>query len=155
MSHESESHVKISRTIYRGVSPSTARLESRVRELEDMLDLERDARVRAERHAADMSFQVDALSERLDEAGGSSSQTNELLKRREMEINKLRKDLENANAALELAETSMRRRHQNALNELAAEVENLQKQKGKCVYYENFDSNAKYRFVIAHLKCHL
>lgn len=29
----------------------------------------------AERHAADMSFQIDALSERLDEAGGSSSQT--------------------------------------------------------------------------------
>ncbi|VDQ08527.1 unnamed protein product [Trichobilharzia regenti] len=54
-----------------------------------------------------------------------------MLKRREMEINKLRKDLENANASLELAETSMRRRHQTALNELAAEVENLQKQKGK------------------------
>ncbi|CAH8507974.1 unnamed protein product [Heterobilharzia americana] len=131
MNHESESHVKISRTIYRGVSPGTTRLESRVRELEDLLDLERDARVRAERHAADLGFQVDALSERLDEAGGSTSQTQELLKRREMEINKLRKDLENANASLELAETSMRRRHQTALNELASEVENLQKQKGK------------------------
>ncbi|VDO81607.1 unnamed protein product, partial [Schistosoma margrebowiei] len=112
MNHDTESHVKISRTIYRGVSPSTTRLESRVRELEDLLDLERDARVR-------VSFQVDALSERLDEAGGSTTQTQELLKRREMEINKLRKDLENANASLELAETSMRRRHQTALNELA------------------------------------
>uniref|UniRef100_A0A095BXC0 Paramyosin n=1 Tax=Schistosoma haematobium TaxID=6185 RepID=A0A095BXC0_SCHHA len=131
MNHDTESHVKISRTIYRGVSPSTTRLESRVRELEDLLDLERDARVRAERHAADLGFQVDALSERLDEAGGSTTQTQELLKRREMEINKLRKDLENANASLELAETSMRRRHQTALNELALEVENLQKQKGK------------------------
>ncbi|RTG83447.1 myosin heavy chain 6/7 [Schistosoma bovis] len=108
MNHDTESHVKISRTIYRGVSPSTTRLESRVRELEDLLDLERDARVRAERHAADLGFQVDALSERLDEAGGSTTQTQELLKRREMEINKLRKDLENANASLELAETSMR-----------------------------------------------
>nr|ABS19447.1 multivalent antigen sj97-GAPDH [synthetic construct] len=131
MNHDTESHVKISRTIYRGVSPSTTRLESRVRELEDILDLERDARVRAERHAADLSYQVDALSERLDEAGGSTTQTQELLKRREMEINKLRKDLENANASLELAETSMRRRHQTALNELSLEVENLQKQKGK------------------------
>ncbi|VDP67794.1 unnamed protein product [Schistosoma mattheei] len=75
MNHDTESHVKISRTIYRGVSPSTTRLESRVRELEDLLDLERDARVRAERHAADLGFQVDALSERLDEAGGSTTQT--------------------------------------------------------------------------------
>ncbi|VDN21611.1 unnamed protein product [Dibothriocephalus latus] len=69
----SETNIKFTRTILRGSSPSTVRLESRVRELEDLLDLERDGRVRAERNANELSIQLEALSERLDELSGSSS----------------------------------------------------------------------------------
>nr|VZI38293.1 unnamed protein product [Spirometra erinaceieuropaei] len=83
-----ETNIKLTRTIYRGTSPSTVRLESRVRELEDLLDLERDGRVRAERNANELAIQLEALSERLDELSGSSSQVNETVRRKDMELMK-------------------------------------------------------------------
>ncbi|KAL3314200.1 hypothetical protein Ciccas_007185 [Cichlidogyrus casuarinus] len=128
---DTEHTVKIHRTIYRGTSPSQARLESRVHELEDMLELEREARARAERHSHELNFQLEALSERLDEFGGANTQTHDMLKRREQEVSKLRKDLENTNLALESSEHTLRKKHQMALNEFSVEIENLQKQKGK------------------------
>ncbi|VDD75996.1 unnamed protein product, partial [Mesocestoides corti] len=106
-------------------------MQSRVRELEDLLDLERDARVRAERNANELSIQVETMADRLDEFSGSSSQTQEALRRKDMEIAKLRKDLENANAAFESAEATLRRKHNTMISEISSEVENLQKQKGK------------------------
>lgn len=58
---------------------------------------------------------------------------NEALRRKDMEISKLRKDLENANAAFETAESTLRRKHNTMISEISNEVENLQKQKGKYV----------------------
>ena len=55
----------------------------------------------------------------------------ELLKKREMEISKLRKDLELANAQFEAAEASLRKRHTEAINDLSDQVDYLTKQKNR------------------------
>ena len=133
-----ESNVTITRQVYRGVSPSSAsRLESRLREMEDILDLERDARTRAERNANEYAYQLEQLAERLEEAGGLSAQQRELMQRRDHEVTKLRKDLEFANANLEVAEGSMRKKHMSVVAELNSEVEILQKGKTKAEKEKN------------------
>lgn len=68
--------VRVNRTynVYRGTSPSTQnRLEARIRELEDALDGERDTRLRFEKQCAELTFQLDQMSDRLEEASGMSS----------------------------------------------------------------------------------
>ena len=106
-------------------------LQSRLKEFEDLLDLERDARMRAERNANEYAYQLEALAERLEEAGGLSVPQRELMQRRDVEVTKLRKDLEFANANLEVAEGSMRKKHMSVVAELNSEIEVLSKSRAK------------------------
>ena len=55
------------------------------------------ARAKAERQRSDLAREIEQLGERLDEAGGATSAQVELNKKREAEVAKLRKDLEEAN----------------------------------------------------------
>jgi chromosome segregation ATPase len=71
--------------------------QGRVEELEEELEAERQARAKAERQRADHAREIEQLGERLDEAGGATGAQIELNKKREAEVNKLRKDLEEAN----------------------------------------------------------
>ena len=52
-------------------------------------------------------------------------------RKRESEITKLRKDLELANAQFETSESSMRKRHQDALNDLADQLDFMGKAKAR------------------------
>jgi myosin heavy chain 6/7 len=72
-------------------------LQGRVEELEEELEAERQARAKAERQRSDLAREIEQLGERLDEAGGATSAQIELNKKREAEVAKLRKDLEEAN----------------------------------------------------------
>merc|ERR1711890_186852 len=71
--------------------------QGRVEEMEEELEAERQARAKAERQRSDLAREIEQLGERLDEAGGATSAQIELNKKRENEVNKLRKDLEEAN----------------------------------------------------------
>uniref|UniRef100_A0A1I8HGM6 Paramyosin n=1 Tax=Macrostomum lignano TaxID=282301 RepID=A0A1I8HGM6_9PLAT len=120
------------RGIYRGLSPASQnRLESRIKELEDLLEMERDGRSRAERNMNDYANQLDAANERLDEAGGMSSQAQEMLRRRDQEVQKLKKDLENANSQLESLEQTVKKKYTVTITELTGELENANKQKSR------------------------
>merc|ERR1712038_1637082 len=61
------------------------------------LEDERQARAKAERQRSDLAREIDQLGERLDEASGATTAQVELNKKREAEVNKLRKDVEEAN----------------------------------------------------------
>lgn len=131
-SSKSSSVTRISRTynVYRGSSPSTQnRLESRIRELEDALDGERDMRIRFEKQCAEYSFQVEQLNDRLDESGGTASMQMELNRKKDTEITKMRKDIELLTVQYEGQEASMRKKHQEALNDLSDQVDYLSKGK--------------------------
>ena len=72
-------------------------LQGRVETVEEELEAERQARAKAERQRSDLSREIDQLTERLDEAGGATVAQVELNKKREAEIAKCRKDVEEAN----------------------------------------------------------
>merc|ERR1712045_719304 len=78
------------------VQKAIKEVQSRVEELEEELEAERQARAKAERQRSDLARELESLGERLNEAGGATSAQVELNKKRDCEINKLRKDLEEA-----------------------------------------------------------
>lgn len=134
MDLDSDVRVSKSRTyqVYRGMSPSTSnRLEIRLRELEDALDAERDGRMRAEKEVTEMSFQLESLSERLDEADGLTSAQSEVSRKRESDLMKMRKDMELISVQFESNEVSLRKRHQEQVNDMTDQIEYLTKGKGK------------------------
>jgi len=106
-----------------------ARFLARLRELEDALDSERDGRVRAEKLLAELQFRYDQLSDTLEEQGGVTTQQIEINKKRESEVNKLRKDIEIINVQFEQTEQSLRKRHNEAVNDLNDQIEHLTKAK--------------------------
>merc|ERR1711994_1087716 len=69
---------------------------ARVEELEEELEAERQARAKAERKRSDLARELEQLGERLNGAGGATAAQVELNKKREAEVQKLRKDLEEA-----------------------------------------------------------
>ena len=76
-------------------------LQGRVETVECELEAERQARSSAERQRSDLAREIDQLGERLDQAGGATVAQVELNKKRESEIVKLRKDVEESNISNE------------------------------------------------------
>ena len=114
--------------VYRGLSPATSnRLETRIKELEDALETERELRLRAERGLTEISIEAEGLSERLDEADGLTTAQIEAVRRRDQEILKLKKDLELLGIQHDSAEAALKKRHQEALNALAEQLEQANK----------------------------
>lgn len=135
MSFESSSSISrksTSYSIHRGASPGTqSRMEARLREMDDALDSEREGRTRAEKLLAEIQFRNEALQDQLEEAGGATIHQTEVAKKRDAELHKVRKDLELANVQFEQTEISLRKRHQEALNELSDQIEHLTKSKNR------------------------
>lgn len=118
--------------VYRGMSPTSAnRMEIKMREMEEALEAEREARIRAEKAVTEYSMQLEAVSERLEEQDGLTSAQNEINRKRDGEINKLKKDLEIISIQHESAEASLRKRHQDTVNELSEQLENVSRQRAK------------------------
>merc|ERR1711981_153724 len=82
--------------------------QSRVEELEEELEAERQARAKAERQRSDLARELEGLGERLNEASGATSAQIELNKKREAEVGKLRKDLEEAHIQQEATLISLK-----------------------------------------------
>merc|ERR1711874_777986 len=79
------------------ISKQIKELQARVEELEDELKHESAARSKAEKNKSAMNREIEEIAERLDEAGGSTAAQVELNKKRESELAKLKRDLEEAN----------------------------------------------------------
>merc|ERR1712015_359229 len=92
--------------------------QGRVEELEEELEAERQARAKAERQRSDLAREIDQLGERLDEAGGATAAQIELNKKREAEVNKLRKDVEEANIQQESILSNLKRKQGDATAEM-------------------------------------
>lgn len=74
------------------------------------------------------------MSERLDDAEGSSESKSEMNKKRDAELAKLRKLLEDVHLESEENAHQMRTKHQAAVAEMQDQVDQLQKQKSKWVF---------------------
>merc|ERR1712158_313339 len=98
---------------------------------EEELETERQARAKAERQRSDLARELESLGERLNEAGGATHAQVELNKKREAEVGKLRKDLEEANIQQSTTLISLKKKHQDAVAEMSEQIDQLSKMKAK------------------------
>merc|ERR1719479_246647 len=106
-------------------------IQGRVEELEEELEAERQARAKAERKRSDLARELEQLGERLVEAGGATAAQIEMNKKRESELAKLRKDLEEAKIQQETTMMNLKRKHGDAVAEMTEQIEQLSKMKAK------------------------
>merc|ERR1712192_337879 len=116
----------------------TAKLQKALKELqgkveisEEELEAERQARCMAEKQRGTLARELDDLGDRLEEAGGATAAQSELNKKREMEIGKLRRDLEEANIQHESTVQSLKKKHSDGVSEMVEQVDQLNKMKAK------------------------
>merc|ERR1712106_720177 len=105
--------------------------QGRVEELEEELDAERQARAKAEKQRADLAKEMERIGDRLGDAGGASAAQLELNKKRETEVGRLRKDLEEATINNESVLMSLKKKHQDAIQEMTEQIDCLAKAKSK------------------------
>ena len=85
---------------------------------EEELEAERQSRSKAERQRPDLAREIEDLGHRLDEAGGATNAQVELNKKRENEIAKLRKDMEEANIQHESILAGLKKKQGDAIGEM-------------------------------------
>merc|ERR1711887_286084 len=113
------------------VQKSIKELQGRIEEMEEELEAERQARAKAERQRSDIARELESLGERLNEAGGATAAQIELNKKRESEVAKLRKDLEECQIQHEATLVSLKKKHQDAVAEMTEQIDQLNKMKAK------------------------
>jgi len=79
--------------------------------------------MRAERQRQELGRELEELAERLEQAGGVGQAQSELNKRRECELVKLRRELEEAGAQHETTVVQLRRRQQEAVVEMGEQID--------------------------------
>merc|ERR1719439_474058 len=102
-------------------------LQARVEAAEEELEAERQARAKAERQRSDLAREIEQLGDRYDEASGVTVAQVELNKKREAEIVKLRKDVEEANIASESVLSNLKRKQGDATLEMQEQIDALAK----------------------------
>merc|ERR1719228_2633078 len=113
------------------VQKSIKELQGRIEEMEEELEAERQARAKAERQRSDLAREMESLGERLNEATGTTAAQIELNKKRESEVSKLRKDLEECKIQHEGTVVSMKKKQQDAIAEMNEQIDQLGKMKAK------------------------
>merc|ERR1719167_452537 len=106
-------------------------IQGRVENMEEELEAGRQARAKAERQRSDLAREIEQLGERLMEAGGATHAQMELNNKREAEVGKLRKDIEETNIQQESILGNLKRKHQDAIQEMTEQIDQLQKMKSK------------------------
>merc|ERR1712112_293146 len=106
-------------------------LQGRVEAMEEELEAERQARAKAESQRSDLAREIDQLGVRLDEASGATTAQVELNKKREAEVQKLRKDVEEANIQQENILANLKRKQGDAIAEMSEQIDVLGKMKSK------------------------
>merc|ERR1712142_261502 len=113
------------------VQKSIREFQGRIEQMEEELEAERQARAKAERQRSDLAREAENLNERLNEACGATAAQVELNKKRDAEVGKLRKDVEEAHIQREATTASMKKKQQDAVMEMNEQIEQLTKMKSK------------------------
>jgi chromosome segregation ATPase len=108
-----------------------SRLEDKIRLLQDDLEAEREIRQRIEREKTDLSVQVISLSERLEEAEGGAESQFEVNRKRDVELTKMRKLLEDVHLESEETAHLLKKKHQEIVVDFNEQIEALSKAKNR------------------------
>merc|ERR1712088_471749 len=106
-------------------------LQARVESAEEELEAERQARAKAERQRSDLAREIEQLGERYDEASGATVAQVELNKKREAEIVKLRKDVEESNIANASVLGNLKRKQGDSVLEMQEQIDALCEMKAR------------------------
>ncbi|XP_077481498.1 myosin heavy chain, skeletal muscle, adult-like [Stigmatopora argus] len=106
-------------------------LQARIAELEEEIEAEHVARAKVEKQRCELARELEEISERLEEAGGATTAQIEMNKKREMEFQKLRRDLEESTFHHEAIAAALRKKHADSVAELGEHIDNLQRVKQK------------------------
>merc|ERR1711879_1056830 len=114
-------------------SASMRRMEERIRVIMEDLEAEQGLRKRIEKEKQQLQVQIIALSERLTEAEGGAENQLDINRKREAEMAKLRKLLEDVHMESEQSIHLLKKKHQEAMMELQEQIEVMSKTKEKVV----------------------
>merc|ERR1711970_1668142 len=106
-------------------------MQARVEEGEEEVEHERQARAKAEKAKSHLVKEMGELADRLEEAGGATAAQIELNKKRESELCKIRRDLEESNIQHESALASLRKKHNDAVADMSEQIDHLNKMKAR------------------------
>ena len=107
------------------------RVQARIEELEEEMEAERSSRAKVEQQRSDLSRELEEISERLEEAGGATAAQAETGKKREAEVQKLRRDLDASTLRHEATAAALRRKQADSVAALGEQIDNLQRVKQK------------------------
>ena len=113
------------------VQKTIKEVQSRIEEMEEELEAERQGRAKAERQRSDLARELENLGERLGEASGATSAQIELNKKREIELGRMRKDMEECLIQNEANIASLKKKQQDATAEMSEQIEQLSQLKSK------------------------
>jgi len=114
-------------------SAAFRRYEEQIRILQEDLDSEMSMRRRIEHEKQNLQMQIISLSERLTEAESGSESQLDINRKREAEMAKLRKLLEDVHTESEMQIHQLRTKHQTAMMELQEQIERMSRDKEKVV----------------------
>merc|ERR1719357_578384 len=109
------------------------RFEEQIRVLQDDLESEMTLRRRVEHEKQQLQMQIISLSERLTEAESGSESQLDINRKREAEMAKLRKLLEEVHTESEQQIHTLRTKHQTSMMELQEQIERMSRDKEKVV----------------------
>jgi len=110
-------------------SASMRRMEERVRIITEDLEAEQGLRRRIEKEKQALQVQIITLSERLTEAEGGAENQLDINRKRETEMAKLRKLLEDVHMESETTIHTLKKKHQEAMMELQEQIESVSRSK--------------------------
>merc|ERR1712012_1194244 len=114
-------------------SSAMRRYEEQIRVLQEDLESEMGLRRRIEHEKQQLQMQIISLSERLTESEHGSESQLEINRKREAEMSKLRKLLEDVHNESEQQIHTLRTKHQTSMMELQEQIERLSRDKEKVV----------------------
>jgi len=110
-------------------SASMRRMEERIRIIQEDLESEQSLRRRIEKEKQGLQVQIITLSERLTEAEGGAENQLDINRKREAEMAKLRKLLEDTHMESETVILTMKKKHQESMMELQEQIESVSRSK--------------------------
>merc|ERR1719431_2047539 len=114
-------------------SAAFRRFEEQIRVLQEDLESEMSLRRKVEHEKQSLQMQIISLSERLTEAESGSESQLEINRKREAEMAKLRKLLEDVHTESEQQIHTLRTKHQTSMMELQEQIERMSRDKEKVV----------------------
>uniref|UniRef100_A0A8C4ZJD4 Myosin-9 n=1 Tax=Gadus morhua TaxID=8049 RepID=A0A8C4ZJD4_GADMO len=104
-------------------------LEAQISELQEDLELERQARAKAEKYRRDLGEELEALKTELEDTLDSTAAQQELRSKRETEVSQLKKTLDDEAKVYEQQMGEMRQKHNQAFDELNEQLEQAKRNK--------------------------